>query len=149
MLCRVIIDQRLLLNQIHFCPIHAGSPNSKTPRFAAREGLLQPREETEGQILNPSCLKQGLVPPGAWGVVTDERRNKERWPEALPEGKVSASVTSDSLRPRGLCSSLGSSLHEILQERILQWVAMPSSRGYSRPRDRTCVSCTAGSFFTI
>ena len=34
----------------------------------------------------------------------------------------------------------GSSVHGILQERILEWVAMPSSRGSSRPRDQTCVS---------
>ena len=32
--------------------------------------------------------------------------------------------------------------------RILEWVAMPFSRGSSRPRDRTRVSCTAGGFFT-
>ena len=32
----------------------------------------------------------------------------------------------------------------ILQARILEWVAMPSSRGSSRPRDWTQVSCTAG-----
>ena len=36
----------------------------------------------------------------------------------------------------------------ILQERILEWVAMPSSRGSSRPRDQSCISCTAGGFFT-
>ena len=72
MLCRVVTEQRLLLNRVHFCPIHTVSLNSKTPRFAASEGLLQPREETEEQILNPSCLKQGVVPPGAWGLVTDE-----------------------------------------------------------------------------
>ena len=45
----------------------------------------------------------------------------------------------------------GSSVHGIFQARILEWVAMPSSRGSSRPRDRTCVSCdscTAGGFFT-
>jgi len=29
---------------------------------------------------------------------------------------------------------------EILQARILEWVAMPASRGYSQPRDRTHVS---------
>ena len=34
----------------------------------------------------------------------------------------------------------GSSVHGILQARILEWVAMPCSRGSSRPRDRTCVS---------
>ena len=35
---------------------------------------------------------------------------------------------------------LGSSIHGILQARILEWVAMPSSRGSSRPRDHTHVS---------
>ena len=38
------------------------------------------------------------------------------------------------------CSPRGSSVHGILQARILEWVAMPSSRGSSQPRDRTCVS---------
>ena len=36
----------------------------------------------------------------------------------------------------------------ILQTRILQWVAMHSSRGSSQPRDRTQVSRIAGGFFT-
>ena len=31
----------------------------------------------------------------------------------------------------------------ILQARILEWVAMPSSRGSSPPRDQTCVSCVS------
>ena len=38
------------------------------------------------------------------------------------------------------CSPPGSSVHGILQARILEWVAMPSSRGSSPPRDRTRVS---------
>ena len=33
--------------------------------------------------------------------------------------------------------------------RILEWVAMPSFRGYSQPRDQTQVSHIAGRFFTI
>ena len=47
------------------------------------------------------------------------------------------------------CGPPGSSVHGILQARILEWVAMPSSKGSSRPRDRTCVSCIAGGFFTV
>ena len=50
------------------------------------------------------------------------------------------------------CGLLGSYVHGILQARILEWVAMPSSRGSSQPRDWThisCVSCIAGGFFTI
>ena len=34
----------------------------------------------------------------------------------------------------------GSSVHGILWARILEWVAMPSFRGSSWPRDRTCIS---------
>ena len=48
------------------------------------------------------------------------------------------------------CSPPGSSVHGILQARILEWVATPSSRGSFWPRDRTgvsCISCTAGKFF--
>ena len=37
----------------------------------------------------------------------------------------------------------------ILQARILEWVAMPSSRGSSQPRDCTQVSCIAGGLFPI
>ena len=40
------------------------------------------------------------------------------------------------------CSLPGSSVHGILQARILEWVAMPSSRGSSQPRDQTEVSST-------
>ena len=50
------------------------------------------------------------------------------------------------------CSLTGSSVHEILQARILEWVAMPSSRGSSQARDQTRVSCIsyiAGRFFTL
>ena len=49
------------------------------------------------------------------------------------------------------CSPPGFSVHGILQARILEWVAVSSSRGFSRPRDWTwisCVSCIAGGFFT-
>ena len=45
------------------------------------------------------------------------------------------------------CSPPGSSVHGILQARILEWVARPSSRGPSPPRDQTWTPCTAGIFF--
>ena len=43
----------------------------------------------------------------------------------------------------------GSSVHGILQARILEWVTITFSRGSSQPRDQTWVSCIAGRFFTI
>ena len=48
----------------------------------------------------------------------------------------------DSSRP-------GSSVHGILQARILEWVGMPSSRGSFWLRSQTWVFCIAGKFFTI
>ena len=45
------------------------------------------------------------------------------------------------------CSPPGSSIHGILQERILEWVATSFSRGSSWPMERTRVSCIAGRLF--
>ena len=47
------------------------------------------------------------------------------------------------------CSPPGSCVHGILQARILEWVAIPSSKGSSRPRDWTSVACITGRFSTI
>ena len=54
----------------------------------------------------------------------------------------SCSVMSESLRPRGLVDG-------ILQDRILEWVALPFSRRSSPHQDQTQVSHVAGGFFTI
>ena len=54
----------------------------------------------------------------------------------------SHSVVSNSLRP------MDYTVHGILQARILEWVAFPSSSGSFQPRDWTRVSCIAGRFFT-
>ena len=53
---------------------------------------------------------------------------------------LAISVVSNSLWPYGPCSPPGSSVHGIPQARILEWVAMPSSRGSSWSRDQTCIS---------
>ena len=42
-----------------------------------------------------------------------------------------------------------SSLHSVLQERILEWLAIPFSRWPSWPRDQTLASCNSGRFFII
>ena len=46
------------------------------------------------------------------------------------------------------CSPPGSFVHGIFQARILEWIAVPSCKGSSQPRNQTHVSCT-GKFFTI
>ena len=47
------------------------------------------------------------------------------------------------------CSLSGSSIHGILQARVLEWVAISFSRGSSQPRDQTQVSRIVGRRFTI
>ena len=53
------------------------------------------------------------------------------------------------------CSLPASSVHEIVQARIPEWIVIFSSRGSSQPRDQTCISCIscisfmAGRVFTI
>ena len=57
---------------------------------------------------------------------------------------------SDSFQPVDY-SPRSSSVPGILQARILEWIAVPSSRGSSPPRDQTCVSyvsCISSWFFT-
>ena len=61
----------------------------------------------------------------------------------------SLSIMSDSLQPIMDCSPPGSSVRGILQARILEWVAISSSRGSSQPRDWTQVPHIAGEFFII
>ena len=47
-----------------------------------------------------------------------------------------------------LCDPMDYIVHGILKARILEWVAIPFSRGSSQPRERTQVSHFAGQFFT-
>ena len=47
------------------------------------------------------------------------------------------------------CSPPGSSVYGILQGRILEWVTISFSRGCSRQRDQTQLSCITGDFFTV
>ena len=56
-------------------------------------------------------------------------------------------IVSNSCNPMD-CSLPGSSVHGILQARILEWVAISFSRESSQPRNQTQVSCIASRFFT-
>ena len=53
-----------------------------------------------------------------------------------------------SLSHSTVCDPMDYTVHGILQARILEWVAVPFSRGSSQPRDRTQDSRIAGSLFT-
>ena len=96
-------------------------------------GAFQGEEDVEKQSdLSASLL--GLVRSG------QTCRNKSE--------SVSRSVLFLSLGPHGLYTP-DSSVHGILQARILEWVAIRFSRGSSGPRNQNWVSHSAGRFFTI
>ena len=60
--------------------------------------------------------------------------------ESQSEGAQSCPMLCDPMD----CSPPGASIHGTFQARILEWVAMPSSRGSAPPRDRTWIFSTAG-----
>ena len=70
---------------------------------------------------------------------------KERRQAAWQTAVLSRSVVSDSATPWTVARQAPLSVG-ILQARILEWVAMPSSRGSFQPRNPTQVSHTAGEF---
>ena len=103
-----------------------------------------------GNPLQCSCLENPRD-GGAWwaaiyGVAQSRTRlerlssskyivdsNNEKWSEVVQ----SCPTLCDPMD----CSLPGSSIRGIFQARILEWVAIYFSRGTSRPRDRTRISC--------
>ena len=75
------------------------------------------------------------------GSLEKEVTGMDSWPVTSLQALVPACVLSHfsgvQLCDPMDCSLPGSSAHGMLQARILEWVAMPSSRGSSRPRDQT------------
>ena len=80
--------------------------------------------------LQCSCLENPRDSGTWWAAASGVSQS---WTRLKPLSSSSSSNTMD-------CSPPGSSAHRILQAGIVQWVAMPSSRGLSWPRDGTCIS---------
>ena len=87
---------------------------------------------TWGELFPVGC---SLCAGGGWLDVAGHRYPLDR--SCL---SFSRSAVSSSLQPHGLYPP-GASVHGILQARILEWAAIPSSRGSSQPRDQIQVSC--------
>ena len=95
--------------------------------------------DSEGQGSLVHCSLWGRKEPDTTTTL------KEKTPNTVSESRL---VMSDSLRPVD-CRPPSSSVHGILQARILEWVAISFSRGSSQPRDRTQVSHIAGRLFNL
>ena len=143
------------------CPERRGHwPKGRTARKWPREGWNAGFSE----LCPEHCLPRGAL--GAWQRPEQthwvEESSGSLWPAKswYPQTVRNPQAALRTL-PRRLCvlvtqscgtlcdpmdcSLAGSSVHGILQARILEWVAIFFSRGSSRPRDRTWVSHIAGS----
>ena len=127
------------------------------------------------QPLRPLLLKWGLCIPFSLYSPSCLSRKKERREGGKKEGKKKREKERKEEREKGRkegrkegrkkeseiarscptlcdpvdCSPPGSSVHGILQARILEWVAISFSRGSSQPRDQTQVSHVAGRRFIL
>ena len=91
-----------------------------------------------------SCIFLCMIITRGDGVGGEEERQGRTFPAECMHASVAQSCPA-LCNPMD-CSPPGSSVHGILQARILEWVVI--SREPSQPRDRTRISCTAVSFFT-
>ena len=114
-----------------------------------REWKIQERkriQETKGSVLKGRRLKERL---------TEKKKDKFLWKtHSGPPAQACVCVYSVTQSCPTLCDPMDcsppdSSVHGILQARIMEWVAMPSSRGSFQPRDWTHISCIASRFFTV
>ena len=103
-----------------------------------------------------------------WKKVTRGAQRRQFWDTAVPaeiEDTWSKPVKNVAIIPikyllfsRWVMSDLfcdpkdysppGPSVHGISLARIMEWIAISFSRGFSQPRDQTHISCIAGGFFT-
>ena len=98
------------------------------------------------------ALRQILYPLSHWGSSLRSCRYVWKWQNTtvswglnlvtvrLLPLLLSPSVMSDSFMTPMDCSLPGSSVYGVFKARLLQWVAISSSRGSSQPRDGTCAS---------
>ena len=122
-------------------------------RYFCVYACVKPTHGTKVHSLMEHCwvpsnthLPRLLVTPQP-GFLHHKQRRKECLPCVLQKVLVTHScpILCDPID----CSPPSSSVHGILQARILEWAAISYSRGSSWIRDRTWVSCTASRFFII
>ena len=121
-------------------------------------GLERSPGAGNGYPLQYSCLENS-VDRGAWWAIVRGVTNSRTWlkqlhththththTEMVPARPANPPHTYIYIKSKLLgppiimgCNPSGFSVHGILQAKILEWVAMPSFRGSSWPRDQTCI----------
>ena len=123
--------------------------NMPSPHFIPRFAQHAPQALLKLNITNTLCKYNNTFFPSEKSIYwRDEREiylsecaNIPKWSEVAQ----SCPTLCDPVD----CSPPGSSVHGILQARILEWVAISFSRGSSWPRDQTQVSRIAGRHFNL
>ena len=82
-----------------------------------------------------------------WSALLDKKKKKRNWKFYVFLLKSIVAQSCLTLCNPMDCNPMGSSVHGILQARILEWVAISYPKGFFHPRDQTGVSCIAGRFF--
>ena len=120
-------------------PTQAGYPttqfNSDTDRSWHRPHRLKAQSH---EMALPFRCQWQVMPPR---LPTTSNQRKESESEVAQSCRTLCSPVD--------CSLPGSSIHQILQARILEWVAISFSVESSRPRDRTWICCITGRCFTL
>ena len=118
-----------------------------------------------GWYLDTSQRERGsVIKENGWEVADegDETGDRLQWDLPIPNWRLHIILPCACVCTKSFhscltlcdpmdCSPPGSSVQGILQASILEWIAMPSSRGSSRPRDWACGFCgsyIAGRRFT-
>ena len=118
--------------------------NQLTPRQTVQNNLKHRTAHTFGCCYN--------LPASVYPFVKAERRFQLFTVNHRKPQQPNLSISGGSVKVAQLCPTLCDPMDYtvlgILQARILEWVAVPFSRGSSQPRDQTQVSHIAGRFFT-
>ena len=156
------------------CPTLWDPMNCSTPGLPVHHQLSESTQthiHWVGDAIQPSHALSSPSPPafnlfqhqGLFKWVSSSHQVAKYWSFSFrisPTNEYPALISSrmvwlDLLAVQGTLKSHmdynppGSSVHGILQARILEWFVMPSPRGSAQPRDQTQVSLTVGGFFTI
>ena len=110
------------------------SPAKNTGYMSSSRGSSQPRDWT--------CVSYFCI--AGWFFTISAT-----WEVPLNECEVKVTKSCPTLCDPMDCSLPGSSIHGIFQARILEWIAVYSSRGSSQFRNWTQLSCIASWYFTI
>ena len=103
--------------------------------------------EGNGNPLQCSCLENPRNGGAWWAAIYGVTQSRTRLKRLSSSRNSNLCVCAKSPQPCPTlcnpmdCSPLGFSVHGILQARILEWVAMPSSRGSSPPKELNPISC--------